>query len=227
MTRGEIMRGLSMAMTLQNVTGRGSGRESSGGLWRPDNSVLFSRGGVVSGVTSGTMALCCNDDKTYIDPDWTQGYEVGCRFLCERTTGHQQTLFGSYNQFKYAPTIDWQQSDKPYLWCGHSDRGGSGHVWEYELWLGYGEIDFGIWYDTWISWKSGILTLGVKALNGSYSDEISASGIPAQFHSESVNRRFGFGGIAHADYNSATYTNIDLSRSYIKINGVPVWGAGY
>ncbi len=219
------MQATMLALTQQNVTrGRGGGGRG-GGMWRSGNSGLYSEGGIVSGFTGSNAARCCDDTKTPIHPDWSQGYEIRVRFMVERSTGHQQTLFGDTNSniFWYAPSLDFDDypgTVAPTVWGGHSNTGTS---WEYELRVGNGLLDFGVWYDAWTRWENGLWTIGVEDPDGTFTDTSSMDNVPAHYVTPVCD--FGFGGIAGSSYHAAQYAHIDMSHSFIKIGGVPVWGA--
>lgn len=191
---------------------------SGGGGGGLDNFVgSFYIGGVVdvpnkmAGKLAGYFYV---KDASYNDLiiDWSQPFEIKCTY--KHLTTNRVALFGSMGTYYHAPSIESRPSNDA-VWVGISLNGGS--------WGMTKSIPVSIPTNTWITvtetWDGSTLTVTVDNGTTTVTDTMMPSTIYAGDGSS-----FQFGNVSSDSNLKGTNWFLNLEQSYIKSNGVTVWG---
>ena len=222
-----------MAMTLQNVT-RGHGGDRDRSMMNARYVNCYSDGkwvGPFSNLTSANTGLAPADSSNQVfQPDFTQPFEIHTRIkLSELPTGTDRAFVCGTNtsgNFWCNPSFEVRGS--LHFFAGFSDESTS--TWDHLLFLGgtqYPEdnlpINVGTIYEMNYRWDGSIWSFSVSNGITTVIREMEVT----KPHVHLSNRQFIFGNNARTSQETSGYAMLDIEHTYIKINGVPVWGAGY
>lgn len=227
--RAGIMRGLSMAMTLQNVskgTVRGKGIPPC-----VFNGNVFSDGsGCIAGFTSTTSRLMpLKQDPTsandYPEFLFSHSYLIQAKVFLSADMARDQVLWGSQvNPFYAVPSVEVQGSspgDDHAIWAGHASISGG---WPNQLRIAREDFDpVGQWSYIRQSYKNGTFTLA--ASHDAIRWVRSTVGNVNPFYKDSTGE-FGLGNLALGN-TSANNVKFDMQETFVVVDDALVWGAGY
>jgi hypothetical protein len=159
-----------------------------------------------------------NSQGAILDVDWSKPFEICVSFKYEQTISRSMVLFGSVDNFYYAPSIEISANSAG-IWCGYTTNGNS---WN-------NNINF--------SSSDGLVLQSdtkyiIKAMYDGTNYIVSiddgtniiSKSIIVSPHYHNSNYKIGFGGIARSGNHCATYVQMYLPEMYIKQNGVKLWG---
>jgi len=176
-------------------------------------------GAKVGPFTSGSSFITPTDDYgNDIFPKWNQPFEICVTFELTSFGSSGHALFGSNSGYWSTPSIEVRPNNT--FWCGWSTNGNS--------WTDYMNIEG----SDGVNLKTGTQIVVDAVYDGTNytvtindgtnitSKSISVSG--AHYYSSS--KLLQFGGINTDNNLCAKCEIIDLSNTYIKENGVLIWG---
>ena len=155
-----------------------------------------------------------------VKPDWRQPFEINVAFKVSGSVSRSQVLFGAQQDYFYCPSIELS-SGLSGIWCGFST---TGYNWNYSCMFSASEfpISTGVEITIHAEWDGTTYTVTVS--NGEIT--LTKSIIPSGTHYFNTNYNLEFGGISTSSNHNAAYVKIDLRKTYLKQNGVLVWGMG-
>lgn len=229
-----VLRGLSLAMTIQNATGGGIGGEKDRNKMNARYVNCFSNGkwaGPFINLTAADTGIApANSNYQVFQPDFQNPFEIHTRVkLVELPTGTNRAFICGTNypdNFWCNPSIDIRGNI--HFFAGFSDR--STTTWDYGMFLGgtgYPEdnlpISAGTIYDMGYRWDGSIWSFSVS--NGIITARREMEVTNPHVHLS--DRPFIFGNNARTSQENSGFAMLDMDHTYIKVNGTPIWGAGY
>lgn len=165
-----------------------------------------------------------------LQPDFTKPFEIHTRIkLSELPTGTNRAFICGTNypnNFWCNPSIDIRGN--LHFFAGFSDISVS--EWDYAINLGGTEypednlpITAGTIYDMHYRWDGSIWSFSVSNGITTARREMEVTNP----HVHLSGRPFIFGNNARTSEATSGYAMLDIEHTYIKINGIPIWGAGY
>lgn len=184
------------------------------------NNYVSIKGNEISGFTNvDNYFTPLNESGNLLDIDWSLPFEVFVSVKISNTINRSQVLFGALNGFYYAPSIEFGANNSN-IWCGFTTNGSS---WTNSLNFSKDEISLPLNTEITIKAVWNGTTYSVTVNNG--TDELTKSVTPSSAHYHNSNYKIEFGGIAKSNVHTAQYVSMNLSKMYIKNDGVLVWGA--
>lgn len=151
--------------------------------------------------------------------DYTIPWEIGVRFRFKEAPTSKQTMAGSYNGYYKSPNIELNDFDRYSIWLGYST---SGSRWDVQKTISTGEqLELDKWYFVKAGWTGIEGYLAITDDFETYHTESWEQETPAYSGTDSL----PIFGMSNNRYNICTKTEIDLDNTYIKSDGVLIWGA--
>jgi len=180
--------------------------------------------------TANTGLAPADSSNQVFQPDFTQPFEIHTRVKLSElpTFPNRAFICGTNysNNFYYNPSFEVRCD--LHFFAGFSDR--STGTWDYTIYLGgsqYPEdnlpINAGTIYDMNYRWDGSIWSFSVSNGITTARREIEVTNP----HVQRSGRQFIFGNNGRTSSESSGFAMLDIEHTYIKINGTPVWGAGY
>jgi|GEM_PF-5725970 len=178
---------------------------------------------------SGTGVTPETETHGLFHPDFTQPFEIHTRFKLRSVPSGRARAFicGTDYAGSYWSNPSFEVGGKLHFFAGFSTTGGA---WDTQLLLGGTEhpqdnlpITLDSVYSATYLWDGTVFSFSVS--DGEHTATRQAD--MTRPHYRSTARPFIFGNNARASVDTTGFAMLDMEHTYIKINGDPVWGAGY